>query len=60
METAIRVRTEAARFEQAAALLPYDLRQAACKMPERDKARAEEFRLRAGRPPMVAGPAGER
>ena len=60
METAIRVRTDAARFEQAAALLPYDLRQAACKMPERDKARAEEFRLRAGRPPMVAGPAGER
>lgn len=48
------------RFEEAAALLPYDLRQAAHRLSEEDKARAEELRLRAGRPPMVSDLAGER
>ena len=47
-------------FEEAAGLLPYDLRQAAGAVPEGDKALAEEFRLRAGRPMMVAYPGGER
>ncbi len=50
----------AERFRAAAGLLPYDLRQGAERLPERDKAVAEEFRLRLGRPPMVSGLWGER
>ena len=49
-----------ARFSQAAGLLPYDLRQAAERLPEGEKAQAEELRLRLGRPMMVSGPRGER
>ena len=48
------------RFEQAAALLPHELRQGVQRLSTAEKARAEEFRLRAGRPPMVADPTGER
>lgn len=48
------------RFEEAAALLPYDLRQAAHRLSEKDKAQAEELRLRAGRPPMISDLTGER
>lgn len=60
MTTAVGVMEAAARFEQVAALLPYDLRQAARSLSDGEKARAEEFRLRAGRPPMVADLSGER
>ena len=48
------------RFEQAAALLPHELREGVQRLSTAEKARAEEFRLRAGRPPMVADPTGER
>lgn len=48
------------QFRAAAGLLPYDLRLAAERLPEGDKARAEEFRLRLGRPPMVSDLRGER
>mgnify|MGYP001537278322 CR=1 FL=1 len=48
------------RFEQAAALLPHVLREGVQRLSTAEKARAEEFRLRAGRPPMVADPTGER
>lgn len=50
----------AERFAQAAALLPHELRQGLERLPEWDKAQAEEFRLRVGRPPMVSWPEGER
>lgn len=39
----------AERFDQAAAILPSRLRRLALALPEADKARAEEMRLRAGR-----------
>lgn len=48
------------QYRQAAELLPYGLRQGVERLPNRDKAQAEEFRLRAGRPLMIAGPDGER
>lgn len=47
------------RFEEAAALLPYDLRQAARNMPSGEKMKTEEFRLRLGRPLMVSSTEGE-
>ena len=54
-------RTEPAaeRFSQAAALLPWELRQGAERLTEGDKSRAEELRLRAGRPPTAVLPEGE-
>lgn len=50
----------AARFGQAAALLPRALRQGAEALPAEARARAEELRLRAGRPPTAVLPEGER
>ena len=50
----------AERFEQAAALLPWALRQGADRLSKGDKARAEELRLRVGRPPSAVWPEGER
>ena len=50
----------AERFEQAAALLPWALRQGALGLSKGDKARAEELRLRVGRPPSAVWPEGER
>lgn len=47
-------------FRAAAALLPPVLRRAAEALPEREKSRAEEFRLRMGRRPTVRLPEGER
>lgn len=50
-------REEIARYRQAAAFLPVRLRKLAEMLPEKD--RAEEFRLRAGRPMTVLLPEGE-
>lgn len=50
----------AGRFDQAAALLPWALRQGADRLSKGDKARAEELRLRVGRPPSIVWPEGER
>ena len=50
----------AARFRQAAALLPAPLRRALERLDEGEQAGAEEIRLRAGRPMTVSLPAGER
>ena len=47
------------RYEQAAAILPSRLRKAALCLSEEEKARAEELRLRAGRPLAVLLPEGE-
>lgn len=47
-------------FSHAAALLPDRLKSAALALPERDRARAEEIRLRAGREASVLLPEGER
>ena len=47
------------RYEQAAAVLPLRLRKAALELPEAERRRAEEFRLRAGRPLAVLLPEGE-
>ena len=47
------------RYEDAAAILPNRLRRFAMALPEGQKAAAEEFRLRAGRPMTVLGPEGE-
>ena len=47
------------RYRSAAALLPPRLRGPAEGVPPRIMARAEEFRLRAGRPLTLAGPEGE-
>jgi len=47
------------RYEQAAAVLPLRLRKAALELPEAERRRAEEFRLRAGRPLTVLLPEGE-
>lgn len=47
------------RYEAAAAYLPLRLRKLALSLPEAEKAVAEEFRLRAGRPLTVLLPAGE-
>ena len=47
------------RYEAAAAILPNRLRELALALPEEQKAAAEEFRLRAGRPMTVLLPEGE-
>lgn len=47
------------RYEQAAELLPARWQQAARRVPDYRKARAEEFRLRAGRPMTLVMPEGE-
>ena len=47
-------------FENAAALMPGDIRDAARALPGGLKAGAEEFRLRTGLPPAVLTPEGER
>lgn len=47
-------------FLAAAALLPDTLRAAALTLPERDRERIEEIRLRSGREPSVLLPEGER
>ncbi len=47
------------RYEQAAELLPARWQQAARRVPDYRKARAEEFRLRAGRPMTLVTPEGE-
>ena len=49
----------AARYEQAAAILPSRLRKAALLLSDGEKAEAEEIRLRAGRPLTVLLPGGE-
>lgn len=49
----------AARYEQAAAILPNRLRKAALSLSDEEKAIAEELRLRAGQPLTVLLPAGE-
>jgi len=46
-------------YEQAASVLPAALRRAASALPDRDKAAAEEFRLRAGRTMTVLLPGEE-
>ena len=46
-------------YEAAAAILPNRLRKLALALPEEQKAAAEEFRLRAGRPMTVLLPEGE-
>lgn len=48
------------RYELAAAILPSRLRRIAMELREEDRARAEEFRLRAGRCMTVLLPEGER
>lgn len=47
------------RYEDAAAILPNRLRKLALALPENQRAEAEEFRLRAGRPMTVLLPTGE-
>ena len=46
-------------FQEASALLPVWLRCAVRTLPQEQKREAEEFRLRAGRPPAVVYPDGE-
>lgn len=46
-------------YVQAAGALPQRLRQEALMLPREDQCRAEEFRLRAGRPMSVVLPEGE-
>lgn len=48
-----------ARFEEAAAFLPEHLRVKVMALPDRAKLRAEEFRLRRGRPLFITYPQGE-
>ena len=47
------------RYEEAAAILPAQLRKLALTLPADQQALAEEFRLRAGRPMTVLLPSGE-
>ena len=47
------------RYEQAAALLPMRWQRLARQLPDWQKARAEELRLRAGRAMTVLVPEGE-
>ena len=47
------------RYQDAAAVLPVRLRKLALALPEEQRAEAEEFRLRAGRPMTVLLPGGE-
>lgn len=53
------MRTATERFQQAAELLPRELRMAAMLLPEEQRALTEEFRLRAGRGFFVADASGE-
>lgn len=52
-------RTSAARLDEAAQHLPTALRRRVLALPEQDRARAEELRLRLGRPLFVGYPEGE-
>ena len=52
--------TAAGSFVQAVQALPLRLRQEALSLPEGDRARAEELRLRAGWPMTAVLPEGER
>ena len=52
--------TNTERFDRAAAILPVRLRRMALAVPEEDRARAEEIRLRAGRKLTVLLPEGEK
>lgn len=47
------------RYEEAASVLPVRLRKLAMTLPKEQRAVAEEFRLRAGRPMTVLLPTGE-
>ena len=47
------------RYEQAALLLPAKWQRLARQLPDHQKARAEELRLRAGQPMTVLLPEGE-
>ena len=47
------------RYAEAAAILPVRLRTLALSQPDEVQVRAEEFRLRAGRPMTVLTPEGE-
>lgn len=51
---------DTAGFENAAALLPPDIRAAALALPAEERVRAEELRLRGGQAPALALPEGER
>ena len=51
---------KAQRFDQAAALLPFELRRRTEELPERARAQGEELRLRAGRPMSIVYPDGEK
>ena len=51
---------DTARFRQAAALLPTRLRQLTAGLDRESRGRAEELRLRTGRPMTVVFPEGER
>lgn len=53
-------RDDLTRFSQAVRLLPLRWQRGAEQLDERQKTRAEEFRLRAGRPVTVLLPEGER
>ena len=49
----------AARYREACGLLPEGLRRTALALPAAEQGRAEELRLRIGRPPAVTLPEGE-
>lgn len=53
------MKKEAERFDLAASVLPSHLRLSALALPEEQRARAEELRLRAGQPLGVLLPEGE-
>lgn len=48
------------KYDEAAAVLPEEIRAEALFLPDSEKASAEEFRLRCGRPPTVLLPQGEK